>query len=61
MQITFTSIGDISIARIFYGEYITIGEQLGELSHGLQPTYGMTSDDMGFTGFSMTIKLGGKK
>jgi hypothetical protein len=36
---------------------LEIGSQIENLSHGIQPTYGMTADSMGFNSFYMTINI----
>lgn len=41
-----------------YMDGIRIGCHGGYIQEGIQPTYGMTADDMGFHTFIMTVKLG---
>jgi len=60
MQITFESISDLSITMLDDKPDLELGSQIGIHSHGIQPTYGMTADSMGFNSFTMAIKLGDK-
>ena len=55
MKITFESIS--SITRTMTCKLpLSIGESFGVHSWGIQPTFGMTADDMGFQTFIMTIE-----
>lgn len=58
MNITFESISDISCTMIDDKPGLNIGESIGDLSWGIQPTYGMCAEDMDFDTFIMTIKWG---
>lgn len=60
MKITFESISDISCTMIDDKPELNIGESIGVHKWGIQPTYGMTADGMGFYGFAMTINLESK-
>ena len=55
MKITYRSVTALSITDI---EDIEIGCSVDTQSEGIQPTYGMTADDMGFSTFIMTVKWG---
>lgn len=45
-MITFKSAGCVSMTMICSDYNDSIGKQVGSISWGIQPTYGMTADDM---------------
>jgi hypothetical protein len=48
MKILAHFVNDLSLTDLFYGEtYKNLGSSCGEHHKGLQPTYGMTTQDMG--------------
>ena len=55
MNITFESISDISCTMIDDKPGLNVGESIGDHSWGIQPTYSVTADSMGFDGFIMTV------
>lgn len=60
MQITFESISNLSITMLDDKPDLELGTQIGIHSHGIQPTYGMTADSLGFNSFYMTINIEGQ-
>ena len=55
MNITYESVSALSLTRV---GGIQIGCSVDTKREGIQPTYGMMADDMGFQTFTMTIKWG---
>ena len=51
-SILFESVGVISKTQFANNE---IGAQIDTLSEGVRPTYGVTSDDMDFVNFQMSV------
>lgn len=58
MNITFESISDISCTMIDDKPDLNIGESIGDHRWGVQPTYGMCAEQMGFDTFIMTVTWG---
>ena len=56
MTITLESIGCVAITQSDIGNKSVIGKQVDTIKEGIQPTYGMTANDMGFGAFIMTVK-----
>lgn len=53
-MIEFHAISDLSATKLS-GDSKNIGESVGDLNWGLQPTFGMTAEDMGVS--SIVIKF----
>jgi len=60
MKIVYESSSNVSLTTIDDNEDRHVGCSVGDLNDGIQPTYGMTADSMGFNSFAMTINLKGK-
>lgn len=56
MNITYQSISQLSLTTLDDKPDLELGCQIGNMSEGIQPTYGMTADDMSFHTFIMTVK-----
>lgn len=55
MNITYQSISNLSITMLDDKPDLELGCQVGIHSEGIQPTYGMCAEDMGFRTFIMTV------
>lgn len=59
LGVVFSSVGEASITRtgIFGVVGLTVGERFGSETMGLQPTFGMTADDMGVKSYCASFSL----
>jgi hypothetical protein len=56
MNITYQSVSALSLTILDGKPDLELGCQVGDLNEGIQPTYGMCAEGMGFDTFIMTIK-----